>query len=459
MMPLLLTYLFSDRAPAVAQTAGYRLLRWASAFDSWLLERQSTTSPTLLGIARNAWRQLLAFRTKPPWELTPTDILDWVKDLESRNLRPSTINQRLTAISFFYRYCQQHQIDPQPVPDPAHGAPRLKERKYSTSNYLGLDELHALLNAIDKDTSILGKRDYALLLTLLTTALTPDQIRHLRFKDFHSPSLSIHGDKVPSECEGGMGPALSEANVVRAPILDYLTSSGRLPTLQPDDYLFASLADPLKAPAQGKPGDWRSGQPITQALIEFILRQYSRIAGLDPRQVSCRNLRHTAAILRLQAGDDIADIQRFLGRASMQNTASYLDKLASLPKEPLWDENPDPRPLQRGPNRAQPGNLHALVHGFYSTRLPPEDLSALQEEAPTGLDYEIALMRIVIRRTFELSDDATNVAESAHYLDVLGMAATRLAKLFKVRHSLRQVSYHDDTRMQAFLDLAKNLEE
>ena len=82
---------------------------------------------------------------------------------------------------------------------------------------------------------------------------------------------------------------------------------------------------------------------------------------------------------------------------------------------------------------AQPGNMNALKHGFYSRSfraMEGIDLSCMSE----GLVDEIALMRIMVRRVFEAANTENNdLEEWSGLLGTLGLATTRLAYLLKVQ--------------------------
>jgi len=86
---------------------------------------------------------------------------------------------------------------------------------------------------------------------------------------------------------------------------------------------------------------------------------------------------------------------------------------------------------------AQPGNMNALKHGFYSKafkKIETDDLECIEGE---GLENEINMMRIITRRFLELAQKANTMEESAAVLNTLGMASVRLASLLRVQNMLK----------------------
>jgi hypothetical protein len=93
------------------------------------------------------------------------------------------------------------------------------------------------------------------------------------------------------------------------------------------------------------------------------------------------------------------------------------------------DEKATPR--TRG---AQPGNTNALKHGFYSRRFRNLEADDLDVALLDGLQDEIALIRVVIRRVFErASEEELDLDQLTRSLAVLGRASTQLANLLRTQ--------------------------
>ena len=89
-----------------------------------------------------------------------------------------------------------------------------------------------------------------------------------------------------------------------------------------------------------------------------------------------------------------------------------------------------------GPRRktgAQTGNINALKHGFYSPRFRKGELTDLEVALADGLDDEIAMLRVITRRLFDLAGEDADPERLANSVSTLGAAATRLAGLMRTQ--------------------------
>ena len=87
--------------------------------------------------------------------------------------------------------------------------------------------------------------------------------------------------------------------------------------------------------------------------------------------------------------------------------------------------------------RAKRGNLNALKHGFYSRRFTDAEKSDLDAFPIADLASEIALLRIAIRRIFDLSYGIDDLDQAFALLRLLSTAAGRLARLHRVQIILK----------------------
>ncbi len=93
------------------------------------------------------------------------------------------------------------------------------------------------------------------------------------------------------------------------------------------------------------------------------------------------------------------------------------------------------------PNRrrgAQPGNLNALKHGFYSRSFRKFEIDDLDTTTATDLAGEINALRIVIRRLLELSVDNTDTDTGIKFLATLSLSLVRLSSLLRSQVRINQ---------------------
>jgi len=101
---------------------------------------------------------------------------------------------------------------------------------------------------------------------------------------------------------------------------------------------------------------------------------------------------------------------------------------------------------------AQPGNTNAIKHGYYSRRFKNLEIDDLDVALSDGLNDEIMLLRVIIRRVFDYAsdDEAQNVESWSKALTTLGLASTRLAHLIRTQKLIKG----DDSEISSALSQA-----
>ena len=84
----------------------------------------------------------------------------------------------------------------------------------------------------------------------------------------------------------------------------------------------------------------------------------------------------------------------------------------------------------------QKGNVNALKHGFFAKTYEEDELIDLEAIMAVGLDSEIAMLRVVMRRYLVFSKGVQDLDTLGRTVELMGMAATRLAGLLKVKRYL-----------------------
>ncbi len=86
------------------------------------------------------------------------------------------------------------------------------------------------------------------------------------------------------------------------------------------------------------------------------------------------------------------------------------------------------------------GNTNALKHGFYSRSFREIDCQDLEKIHFSGLQDEITMLRVYIRRVTEMSDLITTFSDAVGLLRVLSLASISLTRLLATQNLIRASS-------------------
>jgi site-specific recombinase XerD len=312
---------------------------WAEAFEMWLESRRTENTRRAY---RAAWQDFTEFSMgKNPWMVGKKDIAEWTESLHKRKLADTTIGLRLAAISSFYEYVSSDYtvVDgagneiPLHTHNPASAKSlRPKVVPYGKATYLSAKEAKALLKAI-KRNSAQGLRDYALFLTYLSTGRRNTEVRNLKWGDFQQV-----GDTMMYRWSG-KGKEDEKFEMPKEAwkaILAYLKAAERLDSIQEQDYIFTALSDRAKRLKNIDAETWDpTAQPLSMREVGRLLKHYCKKAGLDPKKVHVHTLRHSAAMLRKEAGDSMEDISAFLAHSGIAVTQIYVHRVEGQ-KDKSW---------------------------------------------------------------------------------------------------------------------------
>ncbi len=80
--------------------------------------------------------------------------------------------------------------------------------------------------------------------------------------------------------------------------------------------------------------------------------------------------------------------------------------------------------------------MNAYKHGFYADKLKDREIDDLDEYVLEGLQEEIAVMRVFMRRVIALAKGENDIDKAIGNLGALGLASTRLAGMLKTQKLL-----------------------
>ena len=236
-------------------------------------------------------------------DISPAIVRQFLDHIEhDRHCSGATRNLRLSAIHSLARFIGAHS----PVHLSWCGEVRsipFKKTAKTMVGYLEKLEMDALLAAPDRRT-IIGARDYALLLFLYNSGARADEVAKLtigRLRLIEPSSVRI----------------LGKGNKVRVCPLWSKTSS-----------VLTRLVNGRNANETVFLG--RTNQPMTRFGINRIVTRYGELAAtsnptMKDKRISPHLVRHTTAVHLLRAGVDINTIRAWLGHVSLDTTNIYAE--------------------------------------------------------------------------------------------------------------------------------------
>jgi len=237
-----------------------------------------------------------------------------------------TRNLRLTAIRSLFAYAAVECPEEAGVIQRVLAIPS-KRPNVTVVSFLTVPETAALLAAPDRST-LLGRRDHALVLTAIQTGLRVSELTALRWHDVtFGTGANVHTT----------GKGRRERHTPLTSVTARLLQNwGRERSAGPDDPLFAT----------------RSGGPLSTDSVEDLVDKHvatatSTCPSLGSKRVTPHTLRHTCAMNLLEAGVDITTIALFLGHSSTRATEIYLHADLSLKERALARIAPTPAAARR----------------------------------------------------------------------------------------------------------------
>lgn len=214
---------------------------------------------------------------KPLIEIDSASLFELLGRYENKR----TLNRKLSSVNAFFDYCYKNHFTDEKTKLKLSKIPKLLPK------FLSYKEIQNALKMIDKST-VLGLRDYALILFLYASGARVSECLALRLEDIEGEWLRIRHAKGQKER------IVPIANIAKEAIDEYLHA-------MPKERVF------VWANYQGKKLSRISAYKITQKYL-----------GVSPHV-----LRHSYATALIMGGADLRVVQELLGHASLLTTQIY----------------------------------------------------------------------------------------------------------------------------------------
>lgn len=232
------------------------------------------------------------------------DIRNYKKHLDSLNLTTGTKQQYFRATKHLFKWLASEGLYLN-VADNIKGfkvdASKTKKESFNEQ------DIKNIINKIDTTTEV-GKRDYAIILLILTGGLRINEIRNIDIQDIQV----IKNEYVVYILGKGHTEKDTYIKIIKPvydAIKDYLDIKGKTNRA---DALFTSTSNRAL------------GKRITKESLSQILKNRFRDAGYDTPKLTAHSLRHTSNTMLYKSGADIYKVQQHARHKDPKTTEIYI---------------------------------------------------------------------------------------------------------------------------------------
>lgn len=258
------------------------------------------------------------FAGKHPGEISPEDVAHWRAEMERRGLKPATVYARVSRVSAFFRWLMgDPQLSRFIRSNPAAQARPRYPRPYQSESTKALsdEEMNSLLGVVRRLAeagSVVGKRDYALLLFYFLTGLRRSEVIGLRGKDLEIIDGAL---VIKYRRKGGKFIAREVSDTAAlAALKDYLEAAGRANVLGSERPLWT------RHDRAGVPG-----APLTSRAFVENLKAYAKEARLS--HIHLHQTRHTYARIVAEETGSFLETQEALDHENQATTRVYVQRI------------------------------------------------------------------------------------------------------------------------------------
>lgn len=274
-----------------------------AVWQAYGIKRSEKTIQTYTRNIRNfsEWMQLHGI-TEP----VENDIFDYRAELAAK-YKPATVAAYMAAVKVFFKFCDRIGA----YPNVAAEIPAGKVEASHKADYLTVEQSANLIDSIDR-TTLKGKRDYAIVQLMITTALRVISVQRATVGN-----ITIHNG-VPVLYYQGKGHEDNDNFVNLAPdvqdaLADYLNARGDVDIDAP---LFASCDHST------------AGEPLTTRSISRIVKNHLIDSGINSPRIVAHSLRHTAAVTNMKNGGTLEETRQLMGHKDERTTRIYVEDIA-----------------------------------------------------------------------------------------------------------------------------------
>lgn len=271
-------------------------------------------------------------------DLVQDDFLKYRDHLTEKKNKPSTIWNKFIAIHSFLKFIDiRNRKFKNPMDfERLSLVPPQKDKGYY--GVLSIKEAKALLRQPDRRT-LIGRRDYLLLMLMITYGLRVNELCKLTYADLDAERVENQQRLWVRDRKGKRGNRATTAIILGGKAMeafDEWVEHCGIP-FQPATPIFVGFRWQINQ--GGLVIRWdhvREKKHLSTRAVEYVVEKHVASAGLNKREkvISSHALRHTALTLLAEAGVPVIELKNLAGHQNINTTMIYLHSTQS------WKDHP-----------------------------------------------------------------------------------------------------------------------
>lgn len=248
-------------------------------------------------------------------------IIEYKEYLRESGVKAYTISKAIIILKNFYKWARRHvdmyNLDESFRYDIAEGIRNVRVNPFYRKQPLTIEQVRTLLEYLENKTStLIGLRNYAIALLMVTTGLRGIEVVRIKKKDI----ASLEGKQIVYVQGKGDD---DQDNYVKLPkrVIDAIATYLAL-RVDPNPYLF--IAHHYRA---------SDNAPLKRANLTSMITKALKACELYSSKITAHSLRHTAATINLKHGGSLESTRVLLRHRSIHSTLIYAHQIEKLKDE------------------------------------------------------------------------------------------------------------------------------
>lgn len=250
-------------------------------------------------------------------------VQNYILSMQDKGYSSASIARKISSLSALYKWLMKYEdnysdmrlIKFNPFANVKDEKPTITNK---TTEFLTEDETRELLASIDTST-VIGKRNKAIMALAFTTALRKSEMINIKLKNI---TTYDRYDVIEVTRKGNKKDMVKIQPKVKELIEEYLNATNRTLKKDAESYLFV-----------GHSTNKLNGKKLDPSTLNYMMDKIAKNAGID-KHLKVHSTRHSAITIAITGGATIEKVREFAAHRSISTTNRYIHSIDKLKDNP-----------------------------------------------------------------------------------------------------------------------------